>query len=112
MPTPDDFRRIALALPETEEGSHMGHPDFRVGGKVFATLAYPNADWGMVRLMPEQQADFRALSTAFEPAPGAWGRGGNTLVRLAEIDSDLLETALAAAWRERAPKRLLAAHRL
>lgn len=112
MPTPDDFRRTALALPEAEESSHMGHPDFRVGGKVFATLAYPNAEWGMVRLMPEQQADFMALSAAFEPAPGAWGRGGNTLVRLAEIDAGLLERALAAAWRERAPRRLLAAHRL
>jgi len=112
MPTPDDFRRIALALPETEERSHMGHPDFRVGGKVFATLGYPNVEWGMVRLMPEQQADFMALSPAFEPAPGAWGRGGNTLVKLAEIEAEVLETALAAAWRERAPKRLLAAHRL
>ncbi|MEA3038553.1 MAG: hypothetical protein QOE79_1066 [Sphingomonadales bacterium] len=112
MPTHDDFRRIALALPEVEERSHVGHPDFRVGGKVFATLAYPGPDWGMVRLMPEQQADFIALSPAFEPAPGAWGRGGNTLVRLAEVEADLLETALAAAWRERAPRRLLAAHRL
>jgi hypothetical protein len=112
MPTPDDFRRIALALPEAEEKSHMGHPDFRVGGKVFATLAYPDEKWGMVRLMPEQQEDFMALSAAFAPAPGAWGRGGSTLVKLAEVEAGLLETALAAAWRERAPKRLLAAHRL
>jgi hypothetical protein len=112
MPSPDDFRRIALSFPEAEESSHVGHPDFRVGGKVFATLGYPDPAWGMVRLMPEQQEDFIALSPAFEPAPGAWGRGGNTLVKLAEVDAELLETALAAAWRERAPRRLLAAHRL
>jgi hypothetical protein len=102
----DDFRRIALALPDVEERSHMGHPDFRVGGKVFATLAYPGPDWGMVRLMSEQQSDFMALSPAFEPVAGAWGRSGSTLVKLAEVDPELLETALRAAWRERAPKRL------
>ncbi|MEA3000226.1 MAG: hypothetical protein QOK17_2059 [Sphingomonadales bacterium] len=106
MATPDDFRRIALSFPEAEERSHVGHPDFRVGGKVFATLAYPEADWGMVRLMPEQQDDFMRLSPAFVPAAGAWGRGGSTLVKLAEVDADLLGSALAAAWRERAPKRL------
>ena len=106
MPTPDDFRRLALAFPDVEERSHMGHPDFRVGGKVFATLAYPAPEWGRVRLMPEQQADFMGLSPAFEPVAGAWGRSGNTLVRLAEVDPELLETALRAAWRERAPTRL------
>jgi hypothetical protein len=106
MPSPDDFRRIALSFPEAEERSHMGHPDFRVGGKVFATLAYPGPEWGMVRLMPEQQDDFMRLSPVFARAAGAWGRGGSTLVKLAEVDADLLESALAAAWRERAPKRL------
>jgi len=100
----DDFRRIALSLPGAEERSHMAHPDFRVGGKVFATLGYPNADWGMVQLMPEQQDDFMQLAPqAFEPASGAWGRGGSTLVKLAAVPDDLLETALNAAWRRRAP---------
>lgn len=108
MPTPDDFRRIALSFPEAEERSHMGHPDFRVGGKIFATLGSPDGAHGMVSLLPEQQEDFMSLSPAFTPAAGAWGRGGSTLVRLAEVREDLLETALAAAWRKRAPRRLQA----
>jgi hypothetical protein len=107
MPTPDDFRRIALSFPGAEERSHMGHPDFRVGGKIFATLGAPDADWGMASLMPEQQEDFMTLAPAvFKPAAGAWGRGGSTLVRLDAVPEELLEAALAAAWRKRAPKRL------
>ncbi|MBV9932637.1 MAG: MmcQ/YjbR family DNA-binding protein [Alphaproteobacteria bacterium] len=102
MATPDRFRRLALALPGAEEKGHMGHPDFRVGGKVFATLGYPDGDWGMVRLMPEQQADFMALAPgAFKPANGAWGRQGSTLVRLDAVAEDVLEHALRAAWRWR-----------
>ena len=82
----------------------MAHPDFRVGGKIFATLGSPNADWGMVQLMPEQQEDFMTLGPdAFKPASGAWGRNGSTLVRLDAVPGDLLETALQAAWRRRAP---------
>ncbi|HEY0412808.1 MAG TPA: MmcQ/YjbR family DNA-binding protein [Allosphingosinicella sp.] len=106
MPTADEFRRIALSFPEAEEGSHMGHADFRVGGRIFATLGAPDAHWGMVSLMPEQQEDFMSLSAAFKPAAGAWGRGGSTLVRLDAVTDDLLEAALSAAWRKRAPKRL------
>lgn len=105
MPTPDDFRRIALAFLGAEEGSHMGHADFRVGGKIFATLGSPDEAWGMVALMPEQQEDFMTLAPqAFKPAAGAWGRGGSTLVRLEAVAEELLEAALAAAWRKRAPK--------
>jgi hypothetical protein len=104
MPTADDFRRIALAFPGAEEGSHMGHADFRVGGKVFATLGAPDEAWGMAALMPEQQEDFMTLApAAFKPAAGAWGRGGSTLVRLDSVSDRLLESALAAAWRKRAP---------
>jgi hypothetical protein len=107
MATIDDFRRLALSFPGAEEGAHMRHPDFRVAGKVFATLGHPDAEWGMVQLMPEQQEDFMRLAPdAFEPASGAWGRGGSTLVRLAAVSGDLLETALAAAWRKRAPAKL------
>jgi hypothetical protein len=107
MPTADDFRRIALAFPGAEEGSHMGHVDFRVGGKVFATLGYPDQAWGMASVTPEQQEDFMVLAPeAFEPAAGAWGRGGSTLVRLEAVSEELLETALAAAWRKRAPRSL------
>ncbi|HEX8573195.1 MAG TPA: MmcQ/YjbR family DNA-binding protein [Allosphingosinicella sp.] len=108
MPTPDDFRRIALAFPGAVEGSHMGHVDFRVGGKIFATLGSPDEAWGMVSLMPEQQEDFMTLAPeAFKPAAGAWGRGGSTLVRLEAVPEEMLETALAAAWRKRAPRKSL-----
>jgi hypothetical protein len=108
MATADQFRRIALAFPGTEEGSHMGHADFRVGGKIFATLGAPDAEWGMANLLPEQQDDFRSLSPdAFQPAAGAWGRSGSTLIRLSAVSDDLLEAALSAAWRKRAPARLL-----
>lgn len=80
----------------------MRHPDFRVKNKVFATLGYPDEAWGMVRLMPEQQEDFIALAPeAFQPANGAWGRQGSTLVRLDAVDLEMLENALAAAWRRR-----------
>jgi hypothetical protein len=106
MPKPEDFRRIALAFPGAEEGSHMGHADFRVGGKIFATLGSPDESWGMASLMPEQQEDFMTLAPdAFKPAAGAWGRGGSTLVRLEKVPEDLLEAALAAAWRRRAGKK-------
>ena len=108
MPTADDFRRIALAFPGAEEGSHMGHADFRVGGKIFATLGSPDDGWGMASLMPEQQEDFMALAPgAFRPAAGAWGRGGSTLVRLEAVSGEVLEAALASAWRKRAPRKLL-----
>ena len=108
MPTPEDFRRIALSFPAAEERAHIGHPDFRVGGKIFATMGVPDEGWGMVALMPEQQEDFIALPPdAFRPAAGAWGRQGSTLVRLDTVSGDLLEAALAAAWRRRAPRRLL-----
>jgi hypothetical protein len=103
MATPDDFRRIALSFPGAEEGAHMGHADFRVRGKVFASLGSPTTEWGMASLLPEQQEDFMHLAPeAFAPAAGAWGRGGSTLVRLAVVPDDLLASALAAAWRKRA----------
>ena len=87
----------------------MAHPDFRVGGKIFATLGSPDADWGMAALMPEQQEDFMQLAPeAFKPATGAWGRSGSTLINLSAVPDDLLEAALAAAWRKRAPKKLQA----
>ena len=86
----------------------MGHPDFRAGGKIFATLGVPDECWGMTSLMPEQQEDFIHLApNAFQPASGAWGRQGSTLIRLEAVTIELLEAALAAAWRKRAPKKLL-----
>ncbi|MGN6519046.1 MAG: MmcQ/YjbR family DNA-binding protein [Dokdonella sp.] len=97
---PDDFRRLALDLPDAFEGAHMGHADFRVGKRIFATLGAPDAHWGMVKLAPEQQELFmRVDPAAFTPAKGAWGRQGCTLVRLDAVRADLLHDALCAAWR-------------
>jgi hypothetical protein len=102
MASADDFRRIALSLAGAEERSHMNHPDFRVGGRIFASLGYPDPSCGMVVLMPEQQEDFMTLAPdAFRPAAGAWGRRGSTVVQLDAVGEDLLEAALAAAWRKR-----------
>src|SRR5262249_31582570 len=93
--------------PEVSEASHMGHPDFRVRGKIFATLGYPDKGWGMVKLTPEQQERFvQAEPDVFVPAAGAWGSRGATTVRLRTVTKDVLRRALIAAWRNAAPKRL------
>jgi hypothetical protein len=106
--TPDQFRQLALALPEAVESSHMGHADFRIGGKIFATLGYPDDDHGAVMLPPEEQKYFlEAHAAAFTPAKGAWGKSGSAIVRLAKAKRKPVEAALEAAWRKRAPKRLL-----
>jgi hypothetical protein len=97
--TPDEFRRLALKMPGAIEGTHMGHPDFRANGRIFATL-YPDGERGMVQLKAEQQADFiRDDAAAFVPASGAWGRGGSTTVQLALVDEDRLGEALTLAWQ-------------
>ena len=97
---PADFRRIALSLPEASESSHMAHPDFRVGGKIFATLGYPDKDHGMVVLPPEEQAKLvRSHPKVFSPAKGAWGKRGSTSVHLDAVDTMTLEKALQIAWR-------------
>src|SRR5271154_7485763 len=84
--TETDFRRLALGFPEASESAHMDHPDFRVRGKIFATLGYPDHNWGMVKLTPEQQTSLvRAEPTIFVPAKGAWGRRGSTTVRLETV---------------------------
>jgi len=109
--TPDTFRRLALALPETHESSHVGHPDFRVGKRVFATLGYPDATFGMVRLTPAQQSGFTATHPAvFSPVKGGWGRGGSTSVKLRAATRDVLQPALAAAWRNAASAALIRKH--
>jgi hypothetical protein len=105
--TADGFRRLALALPEAIESAHMNHPDFRVGGRIFATLGSPDAAHGMVKLTPEQQGlFFRVDPAAFAPASGAWGRRGSTLVRLASAKNGVLRDAMRMAWRNVAPRRL------
>jgi hypothetical protein len=108
--TVDDFRRIALSFPETLESSHMGHPDFRVCGKIFATLAL-DKDHGMAKLNREQQAWFlENAGETFFPAAGAWGERGATMIRLESADEKLVRRALNAAWRNTAPKKLIAIH--
>ena len=98
----DDFRRIALSFEGAEESSHMGAPDFRIQGKIFATLASQHHGYGNLKLTPEQQADFvRELPEVFLPIPGGWGRMGMTHIRLAEASEDVLAGALRAAWQLR-----------
>jgi hypothetical protein len=105
--TIEGFRRLALSLPETSEVGHMGHPDFRVGGKIFATLGYPDEKWGVVKLTPEQQEAFvSAEPDVFVPVKGGWGRRGATSVCLRPARTKSLRLALAAAWRNVAPRRL------
>jgi hypothetical protein len=104
--TADEFRNLALSLPEAVEAAHMDHPDFRVGGKIFATLG-PMEDWGMVKLTPDQQASFVSTDPdIFQPFNGAWGRRGCTMVDLATAEEWIVRQALVAAWRNTAPKRL------
>ena len=105
-----EFRRIALGLPQTTEGAHMGHPDFRVKGKIFATLLPrdDDDDWGMVKLKPEQQRQFvEANPGVFTPVKGGWGRQGCTQVRLASVDKATLRSAIFTAWLNTAPQRLV-----
>jgi hypothetical protein len=98
----NDFRRIALSLEGAEEGSHMGKADFRVGGRIFATLASEDQGYGNIKLTPEQQAAFVAdMPEVFLPIPGGWGRTGMTHVRLAAATGDVLAGALQTAWRLR-----------
>jgi YjbR len=100
-----DFRRIALSLQGAEEGSHMGAADFRVGGRIFATLAAEDKGFGNLMLTPELQAQFvRELPEVFLPIPGGWGRMGSTHIRLATANEDVLTGALRTAWKLRVEK--------
>jgi hypothetical protein len=102
----EQFRNLALALPEAEERSHMSHPDFRVRGKIFATL-WPGRGRGVVKLNPEQQQMFMDVAKeAFTPAQGAWGRAGSTVITFEEAHDNMVEHALRLAWRNTAPRAL------
>lgn len=97
-----DFRRIALSFPGAEESSHMGSPDFRFGGHIFATLASAKQGYGNIKLTLEQQQAFVAeLPDVFLPIPGGWGRMGMTHIRLAAASEDVLRGALQAAYQLR-----------
>jgi len=105
--TAAQFRRLALNLPDVIESSHMNHPDFRVAGKIFATLG-PQEAWGMVKLTPKQQTEFiKKHPKAFEPVNGAWGRQGATKVLLQTATKAAVAPALVVAWTNIAPDRLL-----
>ncbi len=118
--TKAEFRRLALSFPGTTEGTHMSHPDFRVAGRIFATLGYPDSqtgspgarksragvEWAMVKLTPEQQAEFVAAEPGvFVPVKGGWGRRGATNVKLKPAKIASVRRALTAAWCNTAPRK-------
>ena len=103
--TAADFRRIALSLEGAEEGSHMGTPDFRVGGRIFATLGSERQGYGNLMINLEMQAEFIAgAPEVFLPIAGGWGRMGMTHIRLAATNEDMLTGVLHAAWKLRVQK--------
>ena len=100
-----DFRRIALSFEGAEEGTHMGAADFRVGGRIFATLASVSQGYGNLMLIPERQAEFVAeWPDLFLPVAGGWGKNGATHVRLASATEDVLAGSLHTAWKLRIEK--------
>jgi hypothetical protein len=102
--TANDFRRIALGMEGAIESSHMGHPDFRVNNRIFATLHHDNR-FGMVKLSPEEQAMFiRSHASVFAPESGAWGLQGCTRVHIDLADEDVLGEAMTLAWRSAVSK--------
>jgi hypothetical protein len=106
--TSDDFRKLALSFPEAIESAHMRHPDFRVAGRIFATLGYPDKNSALVKLRPDEQKEFvRINSEVFRPVKGAWGRQGSTNIYLPAAKIEIVREALTAAWRNTAPKQLL-----
>ena len=109
--TPAAFRRLALSLPEAVESAHMDHPDFRVRGKVFASMGYPDVGHGTVKLTPEQQeVEMAEHPEVFTPAAGAWGKRGYTVVSLRAVTPTTLRRAMQAAWHNSAPKSLRTRH--
>ena len=105
--TTDGFRRLAMRMPEAAEVGHMGHPDFRVGGRIFATLGYQAGGWAVVMLAPEQQEAFCAAEPdVFVPVKGKWGARGATSVRLRSAKVSSVRLAVLAAWRKVAPSAL------
>jgi len=103
--TVEDFRRLALSLEGAEESSHIGTPDFRVGGRIFATLASQNQGYGNLMITPEQQAALVGeMPEVFVSIKGGWGRMGMTHIRLAAATEDVLAGALRMAWQLRVQK--------
>lgn len=106
--TIDDFRNAALSMPMATEESHMSHPDFRVKGKIFATIYSMEESLGMVKLTPDQQSEFiQAKPKMFVPVKGSWGVKGATLVRLDAASEGAVLQSIVAAWRNTAPKNMV-----
>ena len=104
--TSDKFRSLALEISEAIESSHMNHPDFRIGGKIFASLGYPDDEHGMVKLTPEQQRNLlKEAPDVFNPCAGAWGEQGATSVLLPRAKVEMLRSALKAASKNVATKK-------
>ena len=104
--TIDQFRRMALEIPTAVEQSHMNHPDFRIAGRIFASLGVPGENWGMIKLTPEQQRTFiEKAPDVFKPSSGAWGRQGYTNVYLTAAKATIVRTALDAAAKNVAGKK-------
>jgi hypothetical protein len=109
--TINEYRRIALAQPEAVEKSHMNHPDFRVRNKIFATIYSREGREGALKLTPAQQKEFMTkYPKIFSPAAGAWGRNGYTIVQIPLATKPVVNHAMRCAWRNTAPKRLIAQH--
>jgi len=103
---PNKFRELALSFPEAIESAHMRHPDFRVGGRIFATLGYPDENSAMVKLSADDQKEFvRTGPGVFTAVKGAWGRQGATIVNLPAATIGIVREALTAAWRRAEPNR-------
>lgn len=98
-PRVDLFRRLALQLPGVVEAAHMGHPDFRLNDRIFATLSAQEKGYGTLKLTPKQQQSFLADQPhAFSPVPGGWGRMGMTFLHLHQADESLIAGALTTAF--------------
>ncbi len=109
--TQTGFRGLALALPQAYESAHLDHPDFRLGKRVFATLAYPDSSWAMLKLTPVQQARWVALHPqVFVPVKGGWGARGATNLKLRPATRAVVWPALVTAWSNLAPARLKSQH--
>ena len=104
--TIDEFRKMALEIATAVEGRHMNHPDFRMAGKIFASLGVPEENWGMVKLTPEQQRTFiDKAPEVFKPCSGAWGRQGATNVYLPSAKTSMVRAALDAAAKNVAARK-------
>ena len=102
--TASEFRKIALSQPEAVESAHMKHPDFRVGGRIFATLGYPDDDHAVVVLSPDQQEGFLAeMPRAFSAVKGAWGKRGSTQIHLPSAEAETVAEAIRLAWKRGRP---------